>query len=853
MNMTEDIVHNFKYVWLNQGETAHAQSRGLSYEVLGFLPVSLGKDADYLKNLINDGTDTLLNLGKELTNYKNTGGESAISEKLTYIFPKLTYNPRHDYIAQSSAGQDYSSYLLDYSNHLFKDIQSTASNEMKFVGKDVDTKYEAQEQVAAEGSIQLSFMIDANTFGTYIKDNFYIDAIMFFGRAYNKHTSTDSTSQQQNQEIVPVGLLVYMDERSNENESTGRPYITPSLISDKVLVEQTIVISLLQGAFDITAIQDDENFEQWKEFAGHLHLANDKLSTGSKFLLVDNKVEKQDVADIENIGSLSAEGRTYSLHDRLYMADFTENWDDANDDFASPAMMTCMTSAQNGFKNPQAIFAQVSKYEKGNETVNYWDGVAHSYWTDGAELDDKSIKGSIYSVDWISTKRPGLNLFSNNIENVYVDSAHENVESDSAAFGGGVQLLSTSSFASRYATNVLGSNNYLRGNATSIGSQFVDFYQSGFNDSATYSENRLNNGSVGSMFLNTEYVNITCPNSGDQITTIAADNLSIYNNAGASEKDRRVSVLNGEFQQVVDSNRLLLLNVKGRKDKTGWTYGGASTTTNSIIANGNSWMNSVDKSIAIGDNNKIFGTDSKQKAKQCQVFGSDNEIYAVGTKKGQAQKVTLLGHGLKYDPKQQIFERSPNACKTIIVGQDNNVYTQLGLIGHLRESSKTAASFNWNDYTNTNIVPTMIKQLVVGGWKPSTVRHGVSRYNVAEIGIDNTTVNDAMFTIMDIKGRAIDYSSRGLSVGVQETHNQDAYDYYKYKSLGSINWAKLIQLLHHLEYDVETGTVTYNIAKGRLNDENNQSNYFDDLNGSRNFYDLVRNDNCVSPIPTNFS
>lgn len=848
--MDNDSFYSFKYIWLNQAEVTHQQSRGLSYEVFGFLPISLGNSPDYLKDLLNGEDNTLLDLGKELYNYKVSDGNTSLTKQITYIFPKVTYTARNNYVIVKDSA-NYRNYLVDYGGHLFTDIKALHTTEMKFVGTDVDTTYDAQKNTAAAGSIQLSFDVTPETFGTYIDGNFYIDAIMFFGRSYNSRASGDETNQQQLQDIVPIGLLVYMNDRAGTDGTAGRPLVMPGLISDQAYARQSIDISLLQGGFDITAILDDENFEQWKEFAGRFHLANDNLSTSAKFLLVGNDVKKETIADIDNIDALVEEGKTYAIYDRLYMADFGENWDDANDDFASPAMMTCMASAQSGFKNPQAIFAQVSKYVKDNKSINYWDGVAHSYWTDGIDLDDKSIKGSLYSVDWISNKRPGISLFSSDTENVYVDEYHATDKDASASFGGGLQFMSNSSFVSRYASNFLGSNNHLRGDVVTFGSQYIDFYQSGFNASAI-SESRLNNGSVGSLFLNSEYITVNEPDNGLQLTSIAADNISLHDSTGSTESQRKVSMVNAENYQIYDANRLLLLNTKGKYENGDWLLGTVETTTNTIVANGFNTVRKADKSTIIGDGNYLVGTSSELKVKQCQVLGSDCVLTSVNTKKGQAQKITMIGHGLMYDPKQSIFERSSNACKTMILGQDNNLYSQLGLSNYIGRKGSDVPTFEWTDYANGNIQPTSIKQIVVGGWKPRSVKHKVQRYNVMELSVDNSTVNDANMTIADIKGRSIDYSSRGITVGVQETHSQDSYDYYKYKSLGSINWAKLMQLLYHLEYDVDTGSVKYNMNKGRLNDVANQSNYFDDYDGSRCFYDLVRNDNCVSPLPRNF-
>lgn len=872
---------NFKFVWLNSGNLVHLQSRGLSLEVCGYLPISLGNQPNQLRDLINSEDNTLLNLGAELVNYRESDGNSKLLDckNMTFIFPGMNYNTNGKYVLRPST-PEYKEWLVDFSNHLFKDIRALNTAEMKFVNEDLDNKFESQNQTAAAGSIQLSFDIKNETFGTYIHNNFYIDAVMIFGQAYNDRAFKDLTREEQIQRIVPIGLLIYADDREldGNSEAKQRPFIQPGKMNG-VVVRETLVITLAQGNLKITAIEDDENFKQWRDFAGRMHLVNDNLSTSAKFFLVDNNVSKGEIetntADIEG---LSADGRTFAMRDRLYMADFDNNWDDANDDFASPAMITCMTSAQGGYKNPQLILSQVSK-NTIKETGNIWDGVAHSYWTENIDLADKSLNGSMYNVDWISTKRPGINLFCSDLKHAYIDEYRKENPTESASFGGGFNMMTTRSYASRNATNLFGNDNYLRGDALALGSQYVHYYQSGFNAEALESERKKNNGSTGNMFINSEYLDIKSYGGGvDNLTTIAADNIWLYGTGDNVNKKRRVTLVNAEYQQIIDSNRVLMLNVKGKKQDGEWISGGVSRVTNSLVANGCNTMTSVDKGLIIGDRNAMIGASVDKMAHQCQIFGSNNRVDSVNTTYGEAKYVTVIGHGLNYDPKQHIFERTANPCKTIILGQDNNVYTQLDLINNLTTrsttimskkgvkgnkgakgkkglknvNSATLRSFKTTDYTNKNIYPVAIKQIVIGGWKPTTNRHKIQKYNMAEFSVDNTTLNDSIMTLMDIKGRAIDYTSRGVNVAVQQTHTQDAYDNYDYTQIGGINWGKLIHLLNHLEYDPETNIVKYNTGRNLGTDPQNQCGYYDTLNNSRCLYDLVRNDVGVGPLPLNF-
>lgn len=871
--MTQQLDNNlrFKFVWLNSGELVHLQSRGLSIEVCGYLPISLGNKPDYLRDLVTgeasqEKSDTLFGIGDALVNYKTTDGNSTLNQTnypLTFIFPGMSYTANGKYILPNTTAQ-YKNWLVHYEKHLFTNIRALNTAEMQFVAKDHDSDFGSMEQPAATGSLQLSYDISNETFGTTIRNSFYIDAVMLFGQAYNDRAYTDETQEEQLQRIVPLALVIYADDREMDgnDEAKQRPFIQPGKMNG-VVQRETICVTLVQGDLNIQSIADNDDFKKWKEYAGRIHLVNDNLTTSAKFLLMGNRLTTKGLNKLETLGELSG-SKTFAMHDRLYMGDFDNNLTDCNDDFSTPAMITCMTSAQGGFKNPQVIMGQIAKDPDEAGTGNVWDGVAHSYWTESVSGNS----GSMYNIDWIGAKRPGINFFSNELLHLYTDTA-KNAE-ESAAFGGGFQLMSNDeSFASRYAANMFGTHNVLRGDAIAIGSQHIDFYQSGFN-APVNSDSLINNHSTGNLFLNSEYLSVQGTGGGtDYLTTIAADNISLFGTDSNINKKRRVSILNGEFQQIIDSNRVLMLNVKGKLQDGEWTHGGVSRSTNSLVANGYNMMSYANKSIIVGDANMLYGANSKRIAEGCQIYGSNNKISSVNTKYGSPIKITMIGHGLASDPKQQIFERSTEPSKTLILGQDNNVYTQLDTLNSVtlksirsglkgakgRKGIKGIAgssdSFKWTDYSNDNIYPVAIKQVVVGGWKPSTTKHNIQHYNMAEFSVDNTILNDSIMTLMDVKGRAVDYTSRGLNVAVQEVHSQDNYDKYNFKQIGGINWAKLIQLLHRLEYDASTHIVKYNLSNKGLNDDDNLCQYYDTLDGSTNLYDLVRNDIGIGPVPAN--
>ena len=838
----------FKFVWLNSGELVHLQSRGLSLEICGYLPISLGNQPDYLKDLISSTSSEekraeLLNIGKTLVDYKVNDGNSKLNQSnypLTFIFPGMNYTANGTYIVPSTS-PNYKLWLTHYYNHLFTNIRALNTTEMKFQSEDLDPDYGNQEQPAASGSIQISYDISNETFGTYISNSFYVDAIMLFGQAYNNRAFVDETQEEQIQKIVPLGLVVYADDREavGESENKQRPYIQPGKMNE-VVQRETICVSLVQGDFNLQAIANDENLAAWKEYAGRIHLVNDNLTTNAKFLLTGNKLTTKGLDAVDKIAELSG-SRTFAMHDRLYMGDFDNNFDDCNDDFSSPAMITCMTSAQAGFKNPQVIMGQVSKAEGNTYTGNIWDGVAHSYWTEY----QKSQSGSMYNIDWIGEKRPGINIFSNELYHLYTDTNLKGT-SESATFGGGVEILSNNSYTSRYATNFLGSNNYLRGDSLAVASQYINFYQNDFNVSAI-SASPDNNHSVGNVFINSEYITASGTGGGtDYITSIAADNIWLHGQEENINTARRVTLVNAENQDISDCNRVLLLNVKGSSESSNCTKSHILRSKNSIIGNGYNYIDFIEKTLILGNNNYIKGRNRYYPAYSCQVLGTDNTVVSLDAKYGHPTKLTLIGHNLKSDQRQQIFLNTLDPAKVLILGQDNNNYAQLGLKGG-------GTLTNWYNYGNSDIFPTVVKQVVIGGWKPANVKNNIVSYNMAEFGVNNTTTNESLMNLMDIKGRTISYSSRGISVGVQETQSQDNYNKYNFKTIGSINWAKLIQLLHRLKYDEGTGAVSYSIGDENLNDTTNRSRYMDSYDGSVRFYDLVRNDVGGGPWPSNMN
>lgn len=871
--MAIDNFYNFRYVWLNSGEIVHLQSRGLSLEAVGYLPISIRSnnttDTNVFSNWIESGSDELLNFGNLIRDFKISEGDSADRKKLekfTFIMPGLKYRSNGTYLSPNSTSV-YLERLSKYQENMFTDIRSTACAEMKFSAYSDDPRVEEEQlaevsdiqAIAPGGSIQLSFDINNEMFGDKINNPFYIDAIVIFGQAYNRR-SKDDTAQGNLQKVVPIGLLVYTGDRAASGDDTlkYRPFIDPKAL-EGVVLRETLAIGLLQGSFNIDTITDTHAFSAWSGFASTMHLVNDGATTTGKYYLNDNAVDVRPYTASDSnttLENLSSDG-TYVMRERLY---FGENPDtrDINNDFASPASLTIMRKEDLGTKNPQVL---IGKTSLDDETLtNYWDGIADTYWQ---EQTDKN-SGSIYSKDWISKTRPGFNIFCQDIENEYKNSALGSV--GSAVFGGGINLFSNNCFAGKYANNLFSQDNVLTRDGTSINSRNITVLNSG--DTIPDHKLDINNRSVNNLFLNSKDIELNNIQNlpGQTVTVIGSEKISTFDSISYSKtnpKTRRLGSLCSQQAIVRDSDKVLLLNVKGTKVRNKWAYSSIDNSENITVIGGLAQTIQAERCVLIGKNNLIVGQDN-QRVHNSIVIGDNNFLQSISTKFGVQHDLILIGNGLENDPRQQVFERSANPSKTLLLGENNNVYTQLtqinrGIKGSDNrgvKGSDNLTGFAWDDYSNGNIYPSSIKQIVVGGWKPNTSDKRITKYNMAEFSVDNLSTNESILTMADIQGRTIDYTSRGINVAVMENLNQENFDKYNYKSLGSINWAKLIRLLDNLQYDPVTGVVTY-IKKGpsSIIDPENLAKYSDEVwdtgdnNDPINLYDLVRIDTNNGPVP----
>lgn len=852
--------YNFRYVWLNSGEIVHLQSRGLSLEVVGYLPISIrNKDGNDLKELFENNDNKLLDFGNLLVNNRRMKGESADKaelDKYTFIMPGVKYVSSGIYLEKANP-TDYDKRLINFHDNLWTNIRATAATEMKFSAYADDPRVKGEDidipdpmNITPGGTIQISFDIKQEDFSNKLYNgDFFIDAIMLFGQAYNRR-GKDQTAQGNLQKVVPIGLVLYENDRQQPGDSSykHRPFIKPSKL-DGVVIRETLNIGLLQGQFNVSPITDTEAFSAWSGFQGSLHLVNDGFTTSGTYFLNDHHISSYGESQASAYSALSGQG-TYAFREKLYMGE--NSLDDRNFDFATPASLTIMRDDEPGVKNPQTLLGRVGWDEEGK--FNYWDGVATTYWNAATR---KGTSGAVYSMDWISQSRPGFNIFCDDTVN-----EHPNVP----YFGGGFNLLTTSSYAAKFGGNLFGKNNLIWGNATTYNSNNITF-EDGYRASAFNAKSSTNNLSYGSVFINSRYIDVSARGSKttDHVSTLGSENIHIVEWGGKNNTDtRRVYAIGSQQYNIWDSDKVLLLNVKGTKTGTSWTNGVVRGSNNVTVIGGRANVLDSVKAISIGGENHIAGTDSNR-IREAIVIGHNNTITTKTTKWGDQQDLITIGYGLQNDPRQQIFERSTSPSKTLILGEYNNVYTQLSTVANLstkgntkgaRKGKKGGNSINYNDYDNPAIYPTAIKQIVVGGYKPVNTRNGIKKYNSFELGVDNEVTNESFITLADVKGRAVDYSSRGVNVAVMEELTQEKFDKYDYHYLGNINWAKLVNLLWRLSYNPSTGVVTYQKGKGNFNDPENRAQYMDMVPGntgigydSRCFFDLVRGDIGIGPLP----
>lgn len=793
--------YDFKFIWLNDGDVAHNQSRGLSLQVNGFAPISLGpKNQGYFTQMLDQTVQA--EDGTYISKICNWDLFEAINnnEDLTLLLKGVKYNVRkavdapHGQVAYTT-DEKYLTYVYEFYNHMFTEIRANAANELSTIC----------ESGAYHKAITLEYDITSTMFGDKLKtsEGVYVDAIVFFGQAYNR-LGRDETAQASLQNCVPIALLVYEDTREGSDAKNNRPLLITDL-PKKVALRERICIGLEQDTEGPgSSVVEDPLFKEWNATDNAFHVVNDASTIGRRFFLNGNKVDVEDL-EIKSYANeeLLPEG-TMMSNMRLNVNGLPAN--DWNQDFGSPAQFTVVCESKEGKKNPQTLITKAAYiYDAdGNQTSGVWDGVAESYWQAlGSQYNSgtSAVHSDVYSVDYISKYKPGLDFFSEDtlyaIDNPSFGSQnlHKNFN--------GANIFADKSFASYGGVNLstkgvrnIGSNFVVNSQQTSLyapgaknnKNQYGSFVANGYN---VYMDAVFATPIVSNAVINA--ANITIKSDGK---IKALENL----------KRQRSVVLGSNSIAIDNSDNVNAIGVKGKTVAGKWQYSNISISKDTNVIGGYANIDNANACLVLGvKNTAIQGASINNPVKHSISMGIDNKL--VATAASTQENIILVGKGLKNDVLQGIYDKGH--AHTLILGENNNVYTQL-------KFAPNTSYYNYYDYYNTSIVPASIKQIVVGGYVPTG--HGieqqdwVKRYNCAELAVSNGDNYDTMWTLADVKGRTVDYTTRGVNIGVMPNKDQENFDRYNYLSLGSINWAKLYALLSCMYYD-NLGLVHYDTAR----------------------------------------
>lgn len=813
----------FKFVWLNDGDVAHNQSRGLSLQVNGFVPISLGtKNAGYFTSMLDEREE-----GTKISKICSWDPFKAISDgdDLTLLLKDVKYNVKTD---SASNGQvayttdaNYTSYVEDFSKHMFTDLTAVAADELT-----VKT-----DEGSLHKSMSLEFDMSSTMFGDKLKTStgVFIDAILFFGQAYNK-LGRDETAQASLQNCVPIALLVY------EGERNERPLLITD-IPEKTIIRERLSIGLEQSNVpgDSMIVKTPE-YQEWNDVSTEFHVVNDAATVGKRFFLNGNQVETENIQIRSyNNEDLLPEG---TMMTKMRMNINSLPVDDWNQDFGSPAQLTVVCDT-DGNKNPQTLIAK-SKYVYDNDgipTSGVWDGVAQSYWQASGDESDVKTSGTtadIYSIDYISRLRPGVDFFSEDTPSIYNDSYY--TAGHTYRFNG-ANFFTTESFSTKGGANINTNK------VSNIGTNVII----NTSDAAVISPNNNPDDEQGGGFVVNSH-NVRINEDANYLkpsnTIINSTNIAIFADDDIAEIEdegrSRTAIIGSNSIVMNDIDNLNAIGVKGKFISSNWKYSSIDNTKNTVVVGGYNSIRNAEDCLTLGvDETTIKGASTKNSVYHSISIGIDNTL--VSNDVCRQENVILVGKGLKNDILQGIYDK--NRTHTLILGENNNRYAQL-------KFPEGAANTNYYDYYNKSIVPASVKQIVVGGYIPEG--HGyrnpdwVEKYNCAELAIANGDTFETMWTLADVKGRSVDYTTLGVNIAIMPERKQENFDNYNYRSIGSINWSKLYAMLSCMYYDAN-GFVRYDANRVVNNSE--YTHYQHNIAGNTTLAALVECGRDAFPLP----
>ena len=739
----------YKYLPLGDPDVNSNQSRGLSLQMNGYAPATFKRNVlDYL-----DGVTEIPDLSRLLEICNGT-----------LLFKDL------EYVADGSGfavynSSEYPEAIKNPGTHMFQDILVEAADEFKLT---------SQEEKVPHGSTVVQIPISDNMLGDRLVGQYVnVNAIVIYGQAYNVDFYSE-TQQGSIENVVPIGIVAFASNDALRIDNSGESVA-------KTILKMTLTLSYRE----CDSVYSDHSYETWSKFAGAMHVVNNDLLTTSSFVIRDRQVIP--MRDVEPSGQYAEQISSEDVVDFNSKVFFTNdidgnNWD-RNVDFGSPAKLTVLTKSvpeNRGVRVPQTVIGKVEYSDKNGYTYGCLEGIHQSFY----EFANGDVSGAVYENDWFSRNKPAINLFSDSYNYRFIDDRYAGPET-SACFADGANILSKDSIVCGDSLSLNSSKVKVIGNSVVIGSYNVIGLTRPLSDSekSTYSD-RVK---YDSFIANSEVVKILNSTSGElnettnpRLTIINSKNVIIDNRPSDATVDTNSqsenTVIGSDNVTLTKTNRVIVLGCH-----TGTTT--ASRSENVVL-------------IGTGENTVEgkYEDNLSFKVKDSVVVGKRNRIscsLAVEDGNCTDSELFMIGTDLQNDSEQNLNVAEEDRDPTIILGSRNQLYHQANarkriVVGGGKHKTTGIGPFNYNCYELSTVKEASLE---IEPGRPTEVR----------------TSQETANTLMDIKGRAIDYGSCGISLGsMAAVRSDDSYSNYQFEPRGRINLFKLYALLERIYWVPQT-------------------------------------------------
>lgn len=393
--------YKWKFVLLGDPDVTVNQSRGINMQFNGYVPLNCPKNAKYLSDLISQKKKV------DISTATSNGN-------LILMFRDVKY--KADNAANVSLNDsNYQNYLKKPGVHMFQGLTAMASDEI---------------QIADENGQQRSTLtVEIPLYDTMFGDRLTggkarIDGVLLYGQAYNPMFN-DEHRQGDLEKAVPIALILFAPSGTGD-----KPQINPSG-SSKVNTILRVAINMLSGDSANAEIVDSQAFKDWSKLAGTMHIVNEGIATSADFIVRGHEI---DIAPISDDFAVSGD-RTIDVASRFFFSEDPEGTNtDLNVDFGSPARLNVMNYDEvSEGKKPQMM---ISKVKNWTDTNGYkhasWDGVVESWYSEKKDYPGtpsfyypKSVSGSLFDVDYVALGRPGISIFSEDVQPYVLDNTTE--------------------------------------------------------------------------------------------------------------------------------------------------------------------------------------------------------------------------------------------------------------------------------------------------------------------------------------------------------------------------------------------------------------------------------------------